>query len=422
LAEKNGRLYRFEERRVTVIDLWPSPRAWRKTTKRSWHSCRPYLDIRLGLGTNPPSITEDEGDASLAEIASHAKWRQKRWKLYHRAVSRIPERVRAVVKRFPPTRQFHVLSLIARCPHASELCETNPAIGLALSSNWIFHKTRKPLRAARALIDKPRRIICGWLGFPATPAAARCLARIPRATLSIGRLLYLRTAMSDPLRMRQLCFLRPNSNVIRIISDSGLWPHVSQRFLLEAGNLKKDDRVPYAAYCLQDTLDLWRMTHANTRPLVSDDLGRLLETHARLTAEANATRVTQRRFPKHPLPSSRELSKTASFESGFEVTPLSDTRQLACHAASQHNCALSRTERVLAGREYLYAVKQAHKPIGTVSILKTFGGWRLGEAKGPGNRALPKKVWVAIRHWFALVSSSCDDRPPESQDGHAARA
>ena len=409
MAEKDGRLFIFDKHSVTVIDLWPLPRAWRKTTELPWHHCRPVLDIRLGLKAEAPHDNDSSPALPWEKAQRHTE------AMYRRAVSHIPLPVQNVVRRFTPARQFHLLSLIARCPGALELCESNPALGLALSSNWIFHKTQKPMRTARSLVNKPRRVICGRLGFPATNAAVNCLARIPIKALTIVRLLYLRTAMLDPGRMRRLCFLRPNGNVIRIISDDNLWPHVSQRFLIEAGNLRENHIVPHTARDLRDTLGLWDIARGAACRAMFDSIEQLMKAHAKLTLEVNTAKtIPFRNFPAAPLAFSSALPECSA--SDCEVLGLQDTRQLGRHAAAQQNCALSRIQRIVSGHEYLYAILQNRKTIGTISICKTFRGWQLAEAKGPANRGLPENVRLEIQRWFYLASKAAGN-PVQYHDG-----
>lgn len=404
-----GKLYVFTPDSVTVMVGWPRPQAWRKRRSRrpGWAHVRPELDLSGGdlsqwirdLEAN--RIGYDIDDTVSLSARELAGFRLRDLALL-RWEDRIPRPIRDLVARFG-TRQWHVLSFLARCgPAAADLTAADPALAWALASNWAFHRpaVRQPLRSARALLrtGRRRREISGWLGFPPTEASCRVLRKVTLDALTVPTLLYLRDSLADPRAQKMLAHApRLNAGVLRIATDPELRGRVTPALLDDVARRTGDARRPESAYLLRDYLAMHRLLRAGGRD--PEPLGSLAQLHARhdeLVDELGTAGIDARDlgvdldapFPPPPVQGSQV------------IVPLTTMRQLLDEGREQRNCAASYGERVAQQRRaYVYRVLWPERC--TLALEWQGGRWVPGDLRRAGNQPASDATRTIVHEWLA---------------------
>ena len=168
---KNGKLYRFDHRRIVVMAPWPDPRAWFRTPTKNWQPTRKWADRVLSNMTIPLLSTE------LIDLVfdSTCRWlttNMREQVAQTKYLSAVPPEIQAELSLLTE-RRWQAMNLFARVPGGFELYRSNPGLAFCLANNWAFHRpaVTHPYRSARSLVGKKQREIVGWLGFPPTDAA-----------------------------------------------------------------------------------------------------------------------------------------------------------------------------------------------------------------------------------------------------------
>lgn len=316
---ETGKLYVFSSGWINVMIAWP-PMAWKKTRSNpSWVHFRPEVSIPhrpLGdLITRLEAPVEENGQLLLPSFLprnASARRVELSWVKWY---DTIPVDVREVVSKFE-NRQWHLMSLIARCNAAAvDLSIANPALAYALASNWVFHRptVHRPMRSARALLQrgKKQRDILVWLGYPGTEAARKLLCKVTPESISIPSLLYIRQSLSDDAMSNALSHLpRLNAGAIRIATDPNLLPFASSTLIEEISRRREEDKRPKAAYILQDSLNMFRLLFPNRavpRPIRS--LSNLAEFHDTLVDDYSHARSMNIdiSFPRPPMKGTEDI-------------------------------------------------------------------------------------------------------------------
>lgn len=159
-----------------VPSAWPDCRAWRTDRGSPWTQFRPRDPVlrkvrqvaRPGYEQRAMAefVSRWDGEAAPQRLEAHRAGLTRRHQAAVQFFSAFPRAVRGRVAPLPE-RHWHVLSLLARCPGAAQLLESNPALAFALASSWAFRPraVARPLRSARSLLSKPRTVIAEWLAF-----------------------------------------------------------------------------------------------------------------------------------------------------------------------------------------------------------------------------------------------------------------
>jgi hypothetical protein len=299
-------------------------------------------------------------------------------------------------------RHWHLLMLAMRCPGASDLMHSCPALAFALASSWVFkgeRRVRQPLRAARTLLKKRQRAIADWLQFPATESAVRILRRVPHSAIKIGPLLYLRGAMHDEAALRILCHVPTVTvDVIRVMSSPELLRHSSPRLLIEAGSEPEPD-VMLVWRTMRDTLAMFQQLGREPDGLRFRSREHLVMVHDELAATLNRRRCDRRddqlRIPPPPL-------------TGTEaIIPLTTMTDFYEEGREQGNCVVSYASRVSASagdaqheQAGLYVYRVLWPERATLSISRRGKKWFIDELQCAGNRPPSPTTLMAVQEWL----------------------
>lgn len=398
----SGRLCVFEHTSVTVLQAWP-PMAWKKTQARPfWSPCRPDISVPRGpldgairaCENRVARLLHSSGDEEPDELARRRirMTRERRaWLMWFNQMPR-PDRDR--VSRFRD-RQFHVLSMLARCGSvAHDLVHTNPALAFALASCWVFRPRRVQwtMRSIRAQLRAGRRQrdIAEWLGFPGTEQARRVLSAIEPGAVAVSRLLYLRTALLDPGCVRALAAVpRINAGVLRIATDPRRLALVSPELLQEVSVSPHEERRSPAATALGLLLRQQRANGAGPRQRARV---RSLTQLLMMVGDHGAGRGV--------VPVRSDVQLPAPPVTGTDaITPLQTAAELVAEGRRQHHCVATYLTRVaVRGSHYVYRVDRPERC--TLSLVSTAGGWRIGELRAAWNRPVSPETWTAVTEWL----------------------
>ena len=441
---KNGKLYVFSDRRIIVLRPWPNLMAWTKTLARpKWQPMRPVVrcdasepgssyihdcisrwDAVWGHGVaedpGPETVPDDdlpdeEPDPEMeAFLRKQEKREAKEREARGRFFETIPHPIRALVQCFP-RRQWHLLSMLARCPGAADLVVSNPALAFCLASNWVFHRptVQRPLRAARALLRHKQRYIAEWLGFPGTEAAVRVLRKVQPEACEVSPLLRLRELMRKPKILRHLGHFPPLDHLgLRLVACPKPYGWATPALLTE---VQVDSQtVIRCGRLLEDMLEMRQLLGEARPPHPLRSMKQLQGLHDDLMTRLNRAKIPWKVSPPFPPP---PLPGTA------EIVPLVSAKDLAEEGWQQRNCVAAYASRVRRGCCYIYRVLAPERA--TLALFLRKDGWRLGELEARSNRDVSQDTELLVKAWLAQSTprkvtsptsgTSCRTRRPSNE-------
>jgi hypothetical protein len=213
---KDGKIFEFSRYTITVMKGWPKPLAWKRTTRKPWRAVRP---LNVPLVPFLPDISGKSLNRNLICSQFSAKkdleGKERGITPYDKFIAQVPDRVWYSLAQYQD-RQWHMFSLFARCPESLDLAENNPSLAYCLGSSWVFKE--KPvkwhLRSVRSIIKSPQRDILKWMDWPGNNSTVKILRKLSPFARNIGRLFYLRNALSDSTIVKQLSHLQSINNYI----------------------------------------------------------------------------------------------------------------------------------------------------------------------------------------------------------------
>lgn len=401
--QDTGKLYVYERASILILKAWP-PMAWKKTRSkpRQWRHIRPSISIPhpdIDIPTRIHLLESPVGEGGQRIFPFALPWQAEichrdelAWLRWYR---QIPVEVLKVVARFPK-RQWHLLSLIARCgPPAYDLAIMNPALTFALASSWVFRAApvQRPMRSTRALLrpGKKQTDILKWLGFPGTPAARKLLRKVIHEAIDVASLLYIRDCLPRsgmPTAMAHL--QRLNAGVLRIVTDSALLPFAAPTLLEEVSYRRSEDRRPNTARVLQDTINIWQLLFGDRRILQPiREVVRLNALHDSLIDQLNRVEIStlDASIPRPPVAGTDT------------IVPITTAQDLVEESRVQHNCVATHLPRIAAKQEYVYRVLEPERC--TLALKRSGPNWVLAELSGPCNRSPSPAAYSVIRKWLA---------------------
>lgn len=437
---KNGKLYRFDRRQVVVMAPWPDPRAWYRTATKAWQPTRRradevlcqglwdlnaspadiYLEVaRNFLPMTRPGETGAVGPQLAARLqalapdlaalgsgafpwpddldAAARPWARilvRQYVAFSQYFAPVPVVVRQTLSALRE-RRWQLLNLFARVPGGLELYHANRGLTFCLANNWAFHTpaVTHPYRSARALVARKQRHIAGWLGFPATPAVVRLLAKFEPAALSMRSLLFLRHTVADPAVSKVLGHLpRLNADVAEIVTSNWLRPLATPALLLAASTDPVANASDNYAYLLNEVVRLYEQVHGSPCPWRFTHRAQLEGRHEELTALALAMRPPEQvvrwddaDYPSPPLPGTAD------------IIPLISAAELSHEGQIMQHCVGTYIGSVIAGHKYFYHVR--NPVVATLGIRRVQANrWAPFQIRGPGNATIDARVARRIQN------------------------
>lgn len=432
-GSENGKYYLFSESRILVARLWPLPLAWGKELPGgAWRGMRPHLRIRerfLGRQRKEPvfryrewAIPYEPRRAGAIRLhlrdgldAAEEARRRRGYEAAVRAAGRaelafswIPPEVARVVGRFR-FRQWHLLSMTARCPGALELIESNPGLALALANAGVFCRAGHRSDVKRRLLGCRRREIARWLGFPGREATVGILERVPPGQSGIVPLFLLRGLLHAPRTLVRLSHLPRIPALIPLLLSSRIFaPAIGDSFLHEIAGVTEASACDRLGGLMRDCVCMMRrgeQIRDVEMPRRIASVNQLRKWHDALVdllnRRANAEMLSLV-FRPPPIP-------------GIPgIEPLTNVIDLMAEGRLQRNCVMSYAPQVAGGSLYIYRVTIPERA--TVSIEREGRrGWRIGEISGHGNRPVLGETRRFVEGW--LRARVADAAWPSDQEG-----
>ena len=417
VALHDGKLYHFEPRSAVVMRLWPEMRAWRRTPCTPWaHTRRRADEILCRAPLRPGQIEEIAArrDALVGPL-SPDQWYEPYFReaaAWSRSLSTIPDREREIASRFKD-RRWHLLAMMARCPGAADLLESNPALGFALASPWVLHQpaVRQPMRTMRALVNRPQARIQAWLGFPATERVRRILRRIDPGALSARLLPSLRRGLRDDAVTHLLAHLpRINEEVLRWVLRDDARRVATPGFLHELAAI-----APLDAGAFPEPTPPPGVPHGPVAPTLAlgapmlrvwvdtcrkcDWLGRQRPAAIRSVRQLNRwfldveVAVLDHHDRRSTLPPDDEWAQPP-WPGTETIRPLVTQVDLHEEGSAMQHCVESYAGLVAWGE---YAVYRVLEPVrATLGLHRLGGDWRVDQAQAAPGVALPASVRTEI--------------------------
>ena len=429
VAFRNEKLYIFSKYRVIVLRGWPTFSAWTKCKSQpQWVRFRPDLNIaRLYVGETKPTrrkrdpkpgfsdlpeqelkseddaISQKFNEAALAEDDADEVFLDKsRWESAFEAfAATIPSEPRRMVSPLP-SRHWHVLAMLARCPGADELLASNPALAFCLASNWVFHqpRVRWSMRSIRGLMCKKQKHIAEWLGFPGNESTVKILKKMEPAACRVGTLLSLKKLLWRRDKQKQLCHLPGvNTASVRILSSSRISKICSSRLLFEISEDARTDFLPPSFRMLLDVCRIYPFIACDWDTLRLRSSTHLKWLHPRLVIvldqDADQKIAKSEAFQKLP---------SAPFAGNNIIKPLEYCEQLRWEGWIQNNCAANYIKRVRRGVVCLYRVQNPERA--TLLLRRHRGRWFIDQLLGAHNRLVKLETKKAVMDWFHTLDAN----------------
>jgi len=441
-AFRDGKMYSFSRRGILVASQWPDMRAWRKTPKgRQWQHVRPEMSLeKTKEGWNcvwghrePRQRTHIDGchpagrferDSYEKEAFAEGKSFEEfflespcpleydlndevdseewlKWERWDRArkhnervqaeyLNPIPDGILTEISRFP-SRHWHLLNLVARCPGAFDLVRSTPALALALASPWVFRKNppSHPMRCARSLLGKRQTDIAAWLGFPDAWSTVKILRKLPPEECTVLNLLHLRNLFGTHLKtLRHLPCL--NGSFIRLMSGESVRYRASPGFLQEIAS--QPGLLDQAVRILRYTLWL-REKLKDSGIIALRSYKHLTRAHDHFVDELGRMDLRIIDPPPYPppplIPSSLNL----------ELEPLLTESDLLEEGRAQKNCVGAYGSRVRNGKMYFYRLLKPERATVAVSMGSS-GRWELNEIQSCQNSEVLPDTLSEVLEWI----------------------
>ncbi len=409
---KDGRFYNFTDEKVSVIVSWPRPRALERPRASSqWQTFLPGANIfdvgryRWAVGKKTRSardgkrprlsVCRDPGGQFGLAFGTGCADDERVAEAYRMLFEPIPDDVIDAIGSYSE-RQWQMLSLIARCPGALELHNSNPALAFSIASNQVFYNrfTERPLAEMRSLAGRRQRDAMAWLGFPPTEAAVRVFKKIAVSDVNIPMLMALRKGMKSPQVNKLLAHLSGiTPAVVHILGETSLLALSSFRLLEELSVIDDNDTSMQHLFRLRDVEEM-SLRMKPVKSVVIGSTERLNEVYEQMVEEINRVEregLFQNLFPPAP------------FQGTNTIEPVESPLELLREGEAQHNCAATYTGRVAEGKAYLYRVLAPERA--TICVLKKRRKWVLSEIKAACNRPVGFETAKAVTAWFIEASA-----------------
>lgn len=376
---KEGKLFLFDQKSLSVIEAWPSLKALRKIGTSGWQEFRPIFPLLSPMGAEP------EIDPALLPRESFQMAYQRR-AAFRAFRSFIPEALAKACEEIPG-RQMTMLMLLQASSAAAELAQGNRALAFALSHPEFFRERYSTLQGAAIVAKRRQREIAAWLGFPETDSSVKTLSKLAGASIFKHSLLALRFALESPEAKKILSHLpRINAGVLGFVADEELCGIVPMPLLMEVAAKKEEDMSAQSADVFHRCVRMARELGEAVRHPSS--IQKLDEWHQE---------IWERWVEKNPpLPKTFPAPPIAGCPT---IQPILDANGLIEEGKQQSNCVGCYANRVRAGQTFIYRVLAPERA--TLSIVLGHGGqWVIEELKLRSNQACSHLTKKHVTDWL----------------------
>ena len=412
---------RKDNGKIEVIEGWRDGkgiRSWEKSPTIPWRGCYPPTWLRvnaeIGLRRSPPPA-EADGEQLLFDWNSARQWSgwQRRRAAYQGWVGTLPPTLRDMVGRFND-RQVSLLRLAARCGTAgTDLLASSSGLAYCMANHFYFDlRPSHRWRAINSMLRHRQRECLARLGWRfGSEQESRILKAINPASISITRMLALRTAMREPDTLKALSHVANigiNAGVIALVTDFNrvgirrMLAHASPALLAEVAARETEVKHSPTADLLADSIAM--LQALRRRPGQYSSIRRLEELHELLVEELRHSDMGPSlrlvAFPEPPI-MGIELAGIRP----IRITPITSAKDLHREGQEMHHCCAGYAYRVADGMGDIYFYKvEAENPEerATLLISKHHGCYYRDEegCKGPCNHRVSADLLRRIDHWL----------------------
>lgn len=426
LTDKGALYLQFD--RYHVLAVRPSPpRVWKKPIDGSdkWKGAS-HLPFELNAALREINTANAIAAGELA-LESLAPWQRPptrtsariRRDNLARFFAQLDPFVRSVVARDWGQGTWPLYCLLYSSPEAREMCTSDDGIRVAWAlaqARWLpmdpwdqgghaghgGHAPKRPLAFARRWAKKKRRDILGRLGFPASNASVKALAKVPLPHLTLATAHALREVLNhEPSRERAQHLPELTRGVLEVLREAALRPLVDHAFLLELaayGSHAPDDEQRVLAR-LRDTARL--AAQLNRKLKLFSTVTDLSTRHDELVAWATKlVQATSAPFPPLPIAlTPHDLQVLRPLKNGVEL--LEEGRQMGhCLGSLDWQQHMAHAGKLIA-----FSV---HWPTRLTLALERGGDgtWFVHDLAGPHNAAPPHQAYRWVQDLLARFNSA----------------
>lgn len=407
VVKDDGKLYEFKRDSITVSKAWPPVRYQKTRKKPYWHYTRidklnfSWMAIKYSICLDTGVPPEEE----LGRVPKNwpPKWLAPLAKFYEQ----IPVEVRELMlDRRSCDTPWNFCAFFARCEAAGEIMMSSPATAYMLANLPVFRKgVKRRWETVRRLAGKQRREILGYLGWPASEAMAKIVAKIPFESCRKKTLLRLRAVVTrSPEVIKPLSHIRSfNDMNLEMICRRRYKARSGWRLIDEVGQMSPERYPDAAPRLFEDTVRMEELLGLPATPIKSvEHLGKR---HERAVKVLNNCDITGEgrggEFSPPPVPA-LPISKD------FEIYPVDDPVKLCKEGMEQQNCVSSYSGEIIraGGALYVYSLRKPERA--TVMIERRFGtnGYAIREIKGSCNSEVEAGTVTAVNRWLDTFSGN----------------
>lgn len=409
-GKNGGYVWHWRRGRIHTLRSSPPKLMYKSGDAGPW---RNLLDAPFELSTMLRELARDDAvQAGLAKRTDGPRnerplsgpYREHRRAAMRRFFHDVAAPVRAGLQDGWCDGSWPLFRFLCKTPAALELLATpdGAAVCWGLANLHVFLEgdaASHALRRARRQLSKKRHEILGLFQLPATKAALKALAKVPRRDLGKTPLLAVREIVATPeLATRGLHLPVWNHLVLEVLTPTmiPLLPHVSPALLLQVSTWSGPEFEQGSlrlGFLLRDTVAL---VQQQGLPLpVFASLEHLQTVHDEALQASWSTKAipwwSPTPFPPLPITlSPRELDS---------VTPLLDSATLLAEGKTMHHCLGTMPwhhDAAAAGHFYAFALTKPERF--TVAVIRGDGAgpWSFYDVKGPANASVsPAAMEVA---------------------------
>lgn len=396
------KLYRFYEDRIMLIRFKdPYPAAYKKTTSNPyWVNYIPEAHFPF-LFSKP--TTRD---------LKHKKKKARNYYQYHnkilkKIIDSIGQDNFKRIDKFP-SRQFFIMSLLFNGgKYAAKFIDQNPALSFLLSSHAIFKqlKSKKYWRSCRSLIEKKRKDILGYFGFPNSKEMVNVFSRMDSTSFDLDAFFWLRKASTeDPELVHRFLFFSKIKKIVIYFLCSDFSNLISNKYLEEIIKIKS---VRKAWGYFNDVKDIYFMrkkiidSGLDCFDVNLDAVEETFGVHNLLIERTNEIL----KFKNHIYPQSllQDVKK-----GNVWIEQITDSAELKKEGNEMNHCIFSYDEHLQYGKLYAARMKKPER----VTILFKDNGieCKLLDARCKFNKHPHPQTLKLIKKWLAGQVLFIDER------------
>ena len=361
---------------------------WARGYEEPMHCEGPEIDYRfMPYASHPLSPPENPVD--------HRVWRASFPSRRHVQLfwQTIPSDMRRAIH-LQPIHHWILLSVFQHCPHALDLCLSNPMLFHLLMEHYVraHPDGTLPFDEIESWVLRKQVDIMTHLNLPASESNRRILLKvIPEAMYNFEHGILAELEKDREVHRIVEHLPRINSGIAHILAYHGPSLHLTGPLLTEIARLKDYESMGVYFDVFNDTVDLLDRAGMKDKRIYSvQSLERLHDDILqRLGPEALMTDSERKyAFPPPPYPGTEHIE------------PITTPEALFKEGMEMRHCVAIYAGKIAEGKSYCYRVLAPARA--TLEIKRDEGGtWRIAQMRGKCNRhvghTIVNQVWAGLQ-------------------------